>query len=108
MAAVKEAFEGHAIVEIMGHQTFAGYVSEQVVGGGAMVRVDVPAVGDEPAFTKLFGVASIYCITPVSEDVAFLAAKRTHSAPVSVYMPELHPRDDAPKRLEAYGIDDYD
>ncbi len=92
-------FEGWAIVEIMGHQTYSGFVSEQVIGGAALVRVDVPGapitdgdgkiVGEQDgAFTKMFGLASIYCITPVAEEFARRAIARTYSKPVSLYMPE--------------------
>lgn len=59
-------FESWAVVEVMGHQTFAGFVSEQTIGGASFVRVDVPAIhsADDPreacaAFTKLFGGGSI-------------------------------------------------
>ena len=72
-----------AIVEIMGHKRYAGYVSEQVVGGASFVRVDVPEQGDCHAFSKMFGAASIYCITPVSEDAARIAAGKLKEQPLS-------------------------
>jgi len=65
------AFECWAIVEVMGHRQFAGFVSEQAIGGSSFVRVDVPAVdadGEQlPAFTKLLGAGSIYAISPCTE-----------------------------------------
>jgi hypothetical protein len=68
-------FEEWAVVEIMGHKRFAGFVTEQAVGGTSFVRIDVPAIelktGDAlPPFTKLFGAASIYCISPCTEETA--------------------------------------
>jgi len=39
-----KTFESWAIVEVMGHRQFAGYVSEQAIGGASFVRVDVPEV----------------------------------------------------------------
>lgn len=72
-----------AIVEIMGHKRYAGYVSEQVVGGASFVRVDVPQHNERDAFSKLFGAASIYCITPVSEDAARVAASQLRETPLS-------------------------
>ena len=84
-----EKFESWAIVEIMGHQTYAGLLSEQTIGGASFVRVDVPQVGEIPAFTKLFGGGSIYCITPVSEQVARLRAESLRQSPMSIYdLPE--------------------
>lgn len=65
-----ETFREWAVVEIMGHRRFAGFVSEQSVGGASFVRVDVPAVGEMPPFTKLFGASSIYCISPCTEETA--------------------------------------
>jgi hypothetical protein len=88
-----QKFEQWAIVEVMGHRRFAGMVSEQTIGGSSFVRVDVPAVtkGEETlaAFTKLFGSGSIYCISPVSEEIARGLAARWQEAPISVYeLPE--------------------
>lgn len=91
----QQAFETWAIVEVMGHARFAGYVSEQALGGANFVRVDVPEVpadqyyGPRPAFTKLFGAGSIYSITPCDEQVARHAAKEFRARPVTcVAMPE--------------------
>ena len=39
----EQKFEGFAIVELMGRNVIAGYVSEQVIAGAALLRVDVPA-----------------------------------------------------------------
>ena len=62
-----ERFEEWAIVEVMGHRRFAGLVTEQAIGGASFVRIDIPEARDLPAFTKLFGGSSIYCITPCTE-----------------------------------------
>lgn len=86
---MSEAFESWAIVEIMGHQTYSGRVSEQVVGGTAFVRVDIPDVEGQPGFTKLFGGSSIYCITPTTEEIARAMAKRYSRPPLNLYdLPE--------------------
>lgn len=81
-----EKFETWAIVEIMGHKKFAGFVSEQAIGGSSFVRIDVPLItldtGTQlPAFTKLFGAGSIYCISPCTEETgrAFAAQLRSES-----------------------------
>lgn len=36
------AFEGYAILELMGHRRLAGYVSEVEIAGAAMLRLDIP------------------------------------------------------------------
>lgn len=80
-----EKFDCWALVEVMGHSRYAGRVTEQAVGGCNFVRVDVPAFEDHPAFTKLLGSASIFAITPVTEDIARGMAKQFRNKPVSVY-----------------------
>lgn len=83
MDEVKDAktFETWAIVEVMGHRQFAGFVTEQPLGGASFVRVDVPAIGDCPAFSKLLGAGSIYAISPCTEETAraFAASIRSRS-----------------------------
>jgi hypothetical protein len=66
------AFEGWAIVEIMGHRRLAGYVSEVSIAGAAMLRVDVAGKepGSEPKATQFYGGASLFCVTPTTEEVA--------------------------------------
>ncbi len=59
-----------AIVELMGHRKLAGLVSEETKFGTAMLRIDVPAIGDIAAFTQYYGGTSIYAMTPCSEQVA--------------------------------------
>ena len=77
-----KTFDQWAIVEIMGHQRYAGRVTEQSVGGCNFVRVDVPGVKDMQPFTKLFGQSSIYCITPVDEETARAAVGQFRQQPL--------------------------
>ena len=80
------AYEGYAIVELMGHNTIAGYISEVTIAGAAMLRVDVPAVGEQAGFTKFVGASAIYGITPTTQEIAERAAERLHVKPVSLYL----------------------
>ncbi len=94
-------FEGWALVEIFGHQRYAGYVTTEQVGQAAMFRVDVPPLPElervtktwehigattvppgstvkDPAlagYTKYFGVGAIYAITPCDQAAAEKAVK---------------------------------
>lgn len=81
-----EPFRSWAVVEIFGHERIAGEVSEQTIGGGSFIRVDVPAVGDQAAFTRFYGDKAIYSIQPVSEEIARHAAAAMRVRPVSVYL----------------------
>jgi len=92
-----ESFRAWAIVEIFGHERLAGEVSEARIGGCAFVRVDVPAVGEQQAFTRFYGDKAIYSITPVDEALARRAAESMQVRPVNVYLlpsPQTPPDDD--------------
>lgn len=64
----------HAIVEIMGHVRLAGRIHEERRFGVDLLRVDVPAIGDRPGFTRFFGGAAIFSLTPCDEATALSAA----------------------------------
>lgn len=111
--------ETFAILEVMGHSKFAGFVQQVAMGGSAMIRIDVPEIPEseeeytdweygadargipvkkkrkvpgQVAFTKFFGISSIFSITPCSEEVALAAVKQFRSAPVTVLqMPSSRP-----------------
>lgn len=100
-------FEGHAIVELMGRSVIAGYVSEQIIAGAAMLRVDVPAVGDQPAFTKFVGGSAIYGITPTTAEIAQRAAARLRVRPVNEWtLPDRDLRPALVDSLAGDGPDD--
>ena len=92
-----------AIVEVFGHQRFAGLVGEQPIAGDKMLRLDIPATpesrvrksaswhpitgergrfrydevrGEVGAETKFFGVKAIYALTPCTEEAARTEAAR--------------------------------
>lgn len=99
----RKPFDSWAIVEVLGHQTYAGHVTEEVIAGAAFIRVDVPEYSDTllnaegpssitcPAFTKIIGPGSIYSITPVTEELARKARRGLSSPPISVYIPPDRP-----------------
>lgn len=90
MSQEKTSLNEWALVEIMGHQRIVGKITEAVIAGGAFLRVDVPAFNGSPAFTRFYGAQSIYCISPVSEEIArgLMAANRNE--PVSRFeLPQI-------------------
>jgi len=103
---MNDKFEQFAIVELFGHQVIAGKVSEQVIGGQGFVRVDVPAVDGQEAFTKFYGSGAIYAITPCDEDTAMAAVIGLKRKPIDVWklnLPQLtvkSGRDDEDDELE--------
>jgi len=97
----------YAIIELMGRQTIAGKVSEYSLGG-TFVRVDVPAVGGNVGFTKLFGAQAIYG-TFVDRDVCLAAAEKLGRVPVTVYDLGAVTAEAVKQRLlESTRVDGYD
>jgi len=58
-----------ATVELMGHAETAGRISRPADWGG-LLRVDVPLDNDGAFRTEYFGMAAIYSIKIVSEEIA--------------------------------------
>lgn len=108
-------FEGWAIVDVLGHQRYVGYVTTEAYGQAVLFRVDVPALeerervtkrpghfGDRgylPAgttvkegavagYTKLIGSGSIYTLTPCTKEAALEAVEQSQPRPLmSVALP---------------------
>lgn len=100
-------FDGWAIVDVMGHQRYIGYVTTEAYGAAVLFRVDVPAldererttkrpgyIGDAyyPAgtlvkeggvqgYTKLIGSGSIYMLSPVTKEAALAALEEVQHRP---------------------------
>lgn len=69
MTAETSGFKSWAIVEQQGHRTFAGLVSEEVIAGVAMLRIDIPQP-DGTSQPKWIGPSSIFALTPCNEERA--------------------------------------
>lgn len=79
---MEHTFQEWALVELFGHNKIAGKVTEHKFGNQSILRVDVPAVGEIPAFTKIVNVSSIYAINPMTEADATDYAKTIKATPV--------------------------
>jgi len=78
-----EKFEAWGIVELMGHQRVAGRLSEQPLGGGNMLRVDIP--NGESFRTAYYGASAIYAVHITDEAVAQQIAKNIGTRPPYAY-----------------------
>jgi hypothetical protein len=78
----KVPFDSWCIIDLYGHQQIAGHVTEQAVAGQGFVRVDVPEMGDQPAYSRLFGPGAIYSIIPTTEPIARAFCARNVAAPI--------------------------
>lgn len=94
-----------AIVELMGHQVIAGQITEVLVAGCPMLRVDVPGVPADlhheaiAAYTRFIGTKAVYSIIPTDEPSARHSVAHLRARPVSEYVIPRRaiaaPRDDA-------------
>ena len=90
MEATSKPFDEWCLLEIMGHQKYAGRVSETVIAGQAFIRIDIPERKNGlgvmvPGFTKMFGPGSVYSITPVAEDIARGMASQLETTAINIY-----------------------
>lgn len=103
-------FSGWAVVEIMGHNREVGFVTTEYFGGPALFRVDQPElpareyelkraqwIGDKlcpigtkverqalPGKTAYVGPASIFRLTPCTEETARKAVEELIPAPIKI------------------------
>ena len=78
---MSEPFKSWAIVAVMGHNEFAGMVSEETIAGAAMLRVDVPATSKYAAFTQYLSSQAIYSLSPCTEETARARAESKKAVP---------------------------
>lgn len=105
-----QKFECYAIVELMGHQQMAGFVTEQSFGPASFFRVTVPETTEGPSFDRILNPAAIYAINPVSEEVARARAEQIKFKPLTGWdiRQMFRPADEAPQRRVESGHDRYE
>ena len=81
-----KGFTGWIILELFGRQVLAGAASEQMVAGVIFLRLDVPELDGIPAWTKFYGPAAIYSITPTTEDMVMEALRHLRPRPVEPWV----------------------
>lgn len=64
-----------AVVELMGHRTRAGRISEVEKFGAKMLRIDIPVeggpgeAGTDDFVTEFYAGSAVYGVTPITEDI---------------------------------------
>jgi len=104
-----EAYEGWAIVELMGHRRLGGQVSQAEQYGTVMLRIDVPRA-DGSATTHFFGGSSLYGVHPTTEEMARMVAERNDPSPVQrweLQPPVLMPDGAPPVDDDAHADEEY-
>ena len=83
-------FEQWSVVEVFGHQKYAGLTTEKTILGRTMAVITVPEADNGhgfviPEWTKILSPESIFSITPVSEEYARKMASALMEQPISGY-----------------------
>ena len=111
MSEKNATFEGWAIVEVFGHQKYAGFVTSEAFGQAVLFRVDVPPLAERErvtkhygyddegksvppgstvkesavqGYTKYFGPGAIYAMTPCTQEAAEKAVESIQPRKVSL------------------------
>ncbi len=71
-----------AILELMGHRRLGGLVSDVVMFGTRLCRVDIPAREGTEYVTQYYSPQAIYALTPCSEEAARALAKLAQPGPI--------------------------
>jgi hypothetical protein len=82
-----EKFEQWGILELMGHQRTAGRLTEEMIAGSNLLRVDIPVNAHEFR-TAYYGASAIYALHVTSEETARKAAGAMSTKPPYAYLLE--------------------
>ena len=107
-AAPEDAgFDAWVILEIFGHRKLAGHAIEVEMAGGKMLRIDVPGPDGATVATQFYGASAIFCLTPVTEEIARRAAANWSAVPPVTKGDMLPPPPERPKNREPYDPEYY-
>lgn len=87
-------FQQWCIVELFGHQRFAGLLTQADWPPG-FGRLDIPATTGHKPVTQLVNPSSIYRLTPTTEEIATAVAASCRPEPVHRYELETAQREQA-------------
>lgn len=82
-----DKFEHWGILELMGHQRTAGRLSEEMIAGSNLLRVDIP-INAQEFRTAYYGSSAIYALHVTSEETARKAASAMSTKPPYAYLLE--------------------
>lgn len=68
-------FASWCLVELMGHRKLAGYVTDDMLAGVKILRIDEPDLGpDRPGRSVFFNTTAIYALRPATEELVMAMA----------------------------------
>lgn len=74
-----------AIISLMGHKKIAGFVEEDTLAGHGVLKVTVPQTSTDAPFTTYIEPKALYCLDPVTEDIARAHAEINKHRPIEAY-----------------------
>jgi hypothetical protein len=74
-----------AIVEVMGHRSYAGKVTEQRIAGAGFVRIEIPEVDGKGGAVKILGPRSIFMFHATTEEIVMAYIARSHEQAVDTF-----------------------
>lgn len=79
-----KTFARWCILEQQGYKKLAGFVHEVTVAGCGFLQIDVPGEGANVKLSQLVHPSTIYCLTPVSEEIARKIAAQSDPRPMAI------------------------
>lgn len=89
------------LVELLGHNKIAGFVTEEQKFGQVLLRIEIPTCFEDGLVTyttQFYGTHALYCATPINKNDAILLSKELRPTPFSKF--DLH-------RESKINLDDY-
>lgn len=77
----EQIFEEWCVVELFGHQRFAGRVTEARFPAGHL-RLEIPATDGHGPVTQIINPSALYRMTPTTEEIARAVAAQCRPEPV--------------------------
>lgn len=81
----QEIIDTWALVELFGHNKIAGQVKTVSLLGAPFIRVDVPDIAEQKAYTRFYNPKSVYSISPTTKEIATAMVAECRSEPVKIY-----------------------
>jgi hypothetical protein len=84
----KKGIAGFFVVELMGKTVLPGFVQEEIICNTSFLRIDVPAAGKYPGFSKLIHPQAIFALTPADMELCRRMAECREPRPFNTYIGE--------------------
>jgi hypothetical protein len=99
----------YAMIELMGHSTVAGLVTETQLAGAGFLQVDILDQDGNTRFQRFIAPQAVYGINPVDKEIAIELCQRGDYSRISAYdVPQIRRLIQLEERERARMLDDED